>query len=345
MNSTDRIPHRKADATMEKKVRVGIIGAGFAANMFAQSFTLVERACLAGVTSLNHDASAQFAQKYDIPRVFSNSAEMVASPQVDAVYIATHPSDHKARMMEALRAGKHVICEKPFCLSAEDAQEVFAYATQHGLLAMEAMRGNFLPATLDLEARIKEGVIGQVRTVITQMGMKMDPRDGKNRVFQPSVGGGCLYELGCYCVNSIMGILGTAPERLHISNTICPTYGVDLGSTIIMEYTGGTVGVAVSSITHMIPSVLTICGTNGSITVPKFHFATSFDVVRNKRYFPDFSDVQAEHVELPYESSNEQFEAQAFVDAILAGKTFDEHMLPERTVGILKTIGACLQCA
>ena len=327
---------------MEGKVRFGMIGAGFAAGFFAQSFPLVERAELVGVTSLDRKLSEEFAARHGIPRVFDSREDLLASKEIDAVYIATFPNDHKASMLAALNAGKHVLCEKPFCLSVEDAQEVFAFAQEKGLLAMEAMRGEFLPMTLDIRRRLEAGEIGKLQSVIATMGFRMNPMEGKSRVFQKEMGGGCLFELGCYCVNSILGLLGFEPEQLSITRRMSPEYDVDLSSTIVMKYSGGITGTAISSIEGNIPSLLTICGSKGHITVPKFHFAQSCELYRNDNFFPVFPADATESLSMPYESSNEQYETQAFTDSILAGETVNTIMPPERTIGILKVIEAAI---
>ncbi len=327
---------------MEKTVRVGMIGAGFAAGFFAQSFYLVQNAELYGVTSLVLEQSQAFAEKHGIPHVFADSESLLNCGEIDAVYIATLPSDHKACMIQALNKGKHVICEKPFCMTAEDAKEVFALANEKNLLCMEAMRGNFLPMTICVDEMVRNGEIGEIKTVITQMGFRMNPMDGKNRVFVPEMGGGSLYEVGCYCINSILGVLGDAPKNLHIVNRMSDEYGVDLGSTIVMEYENGATGIAVSSIDSNLPCMMTICGTKGHIRIPMFHFAQSCEIYRNENYFPVFPQNAVETKNMPYESSNEQYEAQAFVDAILAGRTECEDMTQARSIAILNTIEACL---
>lgn len=324
-----------------RTIRVGMIGAGFAASMFAQSFHLVENAELAGITSLERERSEEYAARYGIPRVYENREELLNCEDIDAVYIGTTPSDHKESAIQALEHGKHILVEKPFCLNVKDAEEVFSLARSKNLMAMEAMRGDFLPMTRELQKQLQDGVIGDVHFVICQMGFRMDPRNGANRVFDPKLGGGALYDVGCYCINAIMSVLGNEPKTVKFS-TRMGEYGVDEESAVIIEYEDGKSGVAVNSVVSNVPCLMTICGSKGSITIPKFHFAQSMDVAQNDLFFPNFPKEPPKHFDMPYESSNEQFETQAFVNDILSGKVENEIMPHARSIAILSAIDACL---
>ncbi|MDA0791702.1 MAG: Gfo/Idh/MocA family oxidoreductase [Proteobacteria bacterium] len=141
-------------------LRWGIIGTG---NISAQ-WVLSLRACagarVVAVAAREADKAAAFADKYDIPRSYGSYAEMLASPEVDVVYIGTITRLHREHTLLAIEAGKHVLCEKPLAGNLEDAQAMYVAAEAKGVMLQDAMWTRFFPAVEHARALIESGAIG-----------------------------------------------------------------------------------------------------------------------------------------------------------------------------------------
>ena len=145
-----------------KKIRWGIVGPGNIANKFAVAIKNVECAELAAVAARSMEKGSEFAARYGIPKVFGGYDAMAASDEVDAVYIATPHPFHKPCAELCLKAGKHVLCEKPLCINEAQAVALKECAKEHGVFLMEAMWTRFLPAVKEACAIVASGAIGEV---------------------------------------------------------------------------------------------------------------------------------------------------------------------------------------
>ncbi len=142
-------------------VRWGVIGPGRAAARFAQGLNGVPGATLAAVWGRNLERSREFAQRFSVQSVCEKLPDLLAS-SVDAVYVATHPDTHAELCMDALRSGKHVLCEKPAALNVRQLDEVLAAARHYDRLFMEAMKPPFFPLYRRLREHLNQDPIGDV---------------------------------------------------------------------------------------------------------------------------------------------------------------------------------------
>jgi predicted dehydrogenase len=142
-------------------IRFGIIGPGRAAARFAQGLAAVPGSELAAVWGRNPERTAKFAQRFSISNSAATVADLVAS-RIDAVYIATHPDTHAELSIQALAAGKHVLCEKPAALNLRQLEDVLSAAHRHDRLFMEAMKPPFFPLYRKLREHLRHDPIGQV---------------------------------------------------------------------------------------------------------------------------------------------------------------------------------------
>jgi scyllo-inositol 2-dehydrogenase (NADP+) len=142
-------------------IRFGIIGPGRAAARFARGLAAVTDASIAGVWGRNPERAASFAQRFSVTNVAATVADLLAS-NIDAVYIATHPDTHAELSIQALAAGKHVICEKPAALNVRQLEDVLAAARGHDRLFMEAMKPPFFPLYRKLREHLQQDPIGPV---------------------------------------------------------------------------------------------------------------------------------------------------------------------------------------
>jgi predicted dehydrogenase len=140
--------------------------------------------------------------------VYTDLAALFSDEAVDVIYIATPNQTHKDLTLQAIKAGKHVLCEKPIGLCAQDVREVMATADESGMLVMEALWSRFIPLYKTVRTLIEQGAIGAIQAVEASFGGRM-PYDEGNRFYSPELGGGVLLDLGVYPLSLCQWLLGS----------------------------------------------------------------------------------------------------------------------------------------
>ena len=162
-----------------------------------------ELQAVASRTSIPSEAAVSLGAR----RFHRGYEELLACRDIDVVHIATPHTAHYENTLLCLRAGKHVVCEKPFSLSKSHAEEMIMTARSKGLFLMEAVWPRFLPVVIRCGHLIREGAVGAVKLVNTLIAIRFDPAKD-HRVFDPSLGGGALNELGTYPLAFAVAYLG-----------------------------------------------------------------------------------------------------------------------------------------
>jgi predicted dehydrogenase len=212
-------------------VRWGILGAGGIAAKFAADLIRTPGNALAAVGARQAERAADFATRFGAPRSYGSYRELVADPDLDVVYIATtHPGHHEQALL-AIEAGKAVLIEKPVCLNAADAREVFTAADAAGVFAMEAMWMRTNPLIRKAQELVAGSAIGEVVSVQVEMGLGL-PFDPGHRLYDLANGGGALLDLGIYPVTFGWLFLGR-PAAMSVTGTLAPT-GSD--ATVAMQW-------------------------------------------------------------------------------------------------------------
>lgn len=261
---------------MTRIVRWGILGTGRIARDFAQGLRATPDAVLAAVGSRSDDSAQAFAAQFEIPRAFGSYEALVACPDVDIVYIATPHPMHAANALLALRAGKAVLCEKPFAMNRREAGEIVALARAKNLFLMEAMWTRFMPALAEVRRVIASGEIGTVTQLHADFGFSATP-DPAHRVNDPALGGGALLDLGIYPLSVAAGLLGPVLE-VRAQAEMGPT-GVDVQTGFTLKHEGGGMSVCSCSFLARTPAELTVSGERGQVRMnTMFHRATSVTV-------------------------------------------------------------------
>jgi len=259
-------------------IRWGIIGTGGIASAFAGDLQLLPNSVIGAVGSRTQGAADAFADRFNIPLRHSTYEALVSDRGVDAVYVATpHPQHHAAALM-ALRAGKPVLCEKPFTLNAVQADELINFAKDSEVFLMEAMWTRFLPHMVRVRELISSGVLGEIRTVVADHGQRF-PFDPGHRLFAPMLGGGALLDLGIYPLSFASAILGT-PQRVTAVSDQALT-GVDAQTSILLQYPGGAHAVITTTLEAQSSNRASVIGTEARIEIDEVWYTpTSFSLVR-----------------------------------------------------------------
>lgn len=254
---------------MKDKFCWGIMGTGGSARQFARQVGQLPGHRIAAVGSRVPSTANDFGSQYDIPNRHANYYHLAQDGDVDCIYIATPNAFHAQHMLMCLQEGKHVLCEKPFTLNADEAKTVIAEARQRGLFLMEAMWTRFLPAIVTVRKLIADGVIGELESMSANLSF-VAPKDPSNRYYNPALGGGALLDVGVYAVSLAQMLFGKPTEAA--ATALMSETGVDEASSYLLRFAGGQVANLSSSICTDAVSDATINGTKGGIYLPPpFH--------------------------------------------------------------------------
>lgn len=210
----------------------GMIGCGTIGCEMAEALK-ENGSVLYGVTCRTKEKREAFAKKYQIPHAFADYEEMLADEHVDIVYIATPHNTHYEHIKAALKAGKHVLCEKAVCVNSSQLDELIGIAEEKKLVLKEAMTISHMPLYDKLKEMIASGAIGTVKMVQVNFGSNKE-YDVKNRFFSKELAGGALLDIGGYAVTFARLFLDMQPDVLLTTVKYFET-GVDEQSGIILK--------------------------------------------------------------------------------------------------------------
>jgi predicted dehydrogenase len=282
---------------MSDTVRWGIAGPGGIAKGFADGMRLVDDGVITAVASRSQERADAFAAEFGIPTAYGDYRALADDPEIDVVYVATVASQHEANTLLFLEAGKHVLCEKPFALSAQQARRMAGAARDRGLFLMEAMWSRFLPAYRELQRVLDEGRIGEVLQVEADFGFRW-PFDPEHRHFDLGTGGGGLLDLGIYPVQLCTLVLGL-PERVAAFGHVGET-GVDEQVAAVLDHGEGRLGVIKTALRVNLACTARISGTDGWVDLPAFMHCPDWLSVNG----PDGS----ERIDAAYEGNGLRFQ-------------------------------------
>jgi len=194
-------------------LRFGILGTARIARSFVQGLRPSRRVIVSAVASRDSDKARAFAKDLEIARHFGSYEALLADPDIDAVYVPLPNSLHAEWSIAAVRAGKHVLCEKPLAATAGEARAMFDAARRHGVHLVEGYPYRAQPQTLKLRELLGGGIIGDVRLIQATFGFTLGA--GDNIRLDPRLGGGALMDVGVYPVSLAQMIAGTRPTRVH----------------------------------------------------------------------------------------------------------------------------------
>ena len=310
----------------------GVIGCGEIANVFAVSLKSLNRGRLVAGASRTPGKAEAFAKRHTIPRSYSDYDALLADPEVDIVYISTTHNFHFECVKQCLEAGKHVLCEKPFTINAEQTRRLAALAKKKNLFVMEALWTRFLPAILKLQELIASGEIGTVETLYTNfcLGFDLPP---EHRMRNIDLAGGALLDLGIYPISMADIIFGEKPSRFSSFATMDRETGVDEHSHYVLEFGDRKKAVLSSSYSQAAPKDAIVSGTKGYIRVPDFLAAQELHIHK--------TDAEPEVLRFPYgESENFKYEIAHVMDCVEAGLRESNVMPLSKTLEIMELMDA-----
>ena len=255
-------------------LRWGIVGTGGISRTTAGDLHLTENLDLVAVASRTIENASAFAEEFEVPRAYGDYDALLDDDAVDVVYIATPIGTHADLAGRALQAGKHVLVEKAFTTTAEEARGLAALAARQDRFLMEAMWMRFNPAFRRMLDEVSDGAIGEVRSVQAGFGIPF-PKDWN--IWRPELGGGALLDMGVYPLTLAHLMLGrpagvTATGELRAD-------GLDITASVFLRYSEGQFAQALTSLAGYVNPVATVGGADGFIAFDEpFMSAASFRV-------------------------------------------------------------------
>lgn len=264
----------------KEKINWGIIGLGNIANQFATDLLLIDEANLVAVASRNLVKANDFAKQYNCPKAYDSYEALFADEQVDIVYIATPHDSHAELSIKALENGKHVLCEKPMALSYKDAARMIEASKKYNKFFMEAFWTRFIPSVKEVLQKVDQGIIGDLNYIKADFNFYADEAAG-GRLFDKTLGGGALYDIGVYPLFLSYIMLGIPKEI--IAKSVYSKNGIDLQTSMILDYEKGQ-SILHASINSESDMKAVIGGTQGHIQLnAPWYVADGYSIVKDNQ--------------------------------------------------------------
>ena len=277
----DFVQYNELEALMIGDFRIGIMGTGAIASTMAKTIKGTKGVTNYAVGSRDISRAQAFAKDNGVKKAYGSYEELVNDPKVNLIYVATPHSEHFDNVKLAISAGKPVLCEKAFMLNEQQASMIFKYADEKGVFVSEAMWTRFMPLRTKLDEILASHVIGDPTMLTANLSYNIA---WKQRIQDPSLGGGALLDLGVYCLNFASMVFGNDVSDI---SSIC-TYnanGMDMQDSITLRYPTGQMAVLNASANSASDRRGVIYGTKGYIVVDNinnYESITVYDADHNK---------------------------------------------------------------
>jgi len=223
---------------MKNKINWGILStAKIGRNSVIPAIQKGELGEVRAICSRGRDKSEKVAGELGIPVAYASYEELLADPDIDAIYNPLPNNMHLEWNVKIMEAGKHVLCEKPLGLSVAEVEEMIRVRDLCGVKAGEAFMSRSHPQWADIRRRIDEGEIGKVRML--QSAFTYHNTDPENIRNIPELGGGGVWDIGCYCITMSRFVFNEEPLRVVASMENDPQFGTDRLASVIMEFPSG----------------------------------------------------------------------------------------------------------
>jgi len=312
----------------EDGLRWGILGAGRIASTFTRDLALSSAGEVVAIGSRTADRAEAFRDQHHLTRAHASYEGLVADDDVEAVYIALpHPFHHQASLL-ALHAGKAVLVEKPFTVDARQAAELIAVARSQGVFLMEAMWTRFLPQFRHIRRLLEDRRLGDVRLLVAENG-EWFAKDPNHRIYNPSLAGGALLDLGVYVLSLASMVLGP-PAHVHAVSDFTFT-GVDAQTSIILQYEERRQAVLAATIEAKLPNRAAIAGTEACLEIEGSWYRPTVFTVTGR-------DGQSERFDYREKGSGHRYQAEEVARCVRASLLESPVMPLEETLQVVSTM-------
>ena len=311
----------------------GILGAG----KIARDFILALKSLPDGenkVVAVGSSSEARakiFAEENGIPKWYGSYEELTQDPTVQVVYVAGITSAHARSCKLALNNGKHVLCEKAFAMNLKEAEEVLDLAKEKKLFLMEAMWSRFLPPYIYLQEQLGKKAIGEVSVAMATFGLKMD---AKPRVYDKSLGGSVLLDIGIYALTFADVVFnGEKPEKIVATGHLFDS-GVDHTVSVTLLFSGRRIAQLIFTAGVALSNTASVTGSGGTVHLESpFHCTTKLTTPYGVKEFPL---PELEHPSNFVNSAGLRYEIDATRKSILSGAIENDLMPHSTTIRIMQ---------
>ncbi|MBE0409772.1 MAG: Gfo/Idh/MocA family oxidoreductase [Anaerolineales bacterium] len=294
-----------------KPLNWGILGTARINRSIIPAIKLSNRNQLVALASRKYIKAETHAKEWNIANVYGSYDALLSNPAIDVVYIPLPNSLHSEWVIKAAQAGKHILCEKPIALSIEEVDMMVESARKSNVVLAEAFMYRHHLQTLRVKELVDDGLIGEVLFIRGSFSFPLS-REGDVR-FKPELGGGALWDIGCYPVNFTRYIMGREPHRVFGWQLLGAT-GVDLSFAGHLEFSGNALAQFDCSFTMPFRTSMEIVGRRGRIEL-----TSPFKPSLNEK-ITVFRDDEAITIPI-YGHELYSGEIEDMADAILLGKT------------------------
>ena len=309
-------------------MRVGILGAGGIAKEMAKTIAPLADVESYAVAARDYDRAEAFAKEWGFEKAYGSYEDMLSDDKVDLVYIAVPHSHHHKWTIEALNAGRNVLCEKAFAANTKQAEEMIALAEEKKLLLTEAIWTRYMPSRKIIDDIVKSGKLGKVVTIDSNLGYKINMNE---RMVKPELAGGCLLDLTVYTLNFSSMVHGDDIKRICASMVPTDT-GVDGQDSVMLEYFDGVMANMFTTMYGLTDRRGLVCGTDGFMCVRNINNPEKITV-----YAPSRTKYEViEDITVPEQITGYEYEVLACKKALEEGKIECEEMPHSETITIMR---------
>jgi D-xylose 1-dehydrogenase (NADP+, D-xylono-1,5-lactone-forming) len=285
---------------MSNKIKWGVLGyARIAKNAFIPGLLKSSNSELYAIASKDNERLIQSKNDFKCEKHYSSYDDLLDDPNIQAIYIPLPNSAHKEWTIKAARKGKHILCEKPIALNTEECIEMINECKKNNVKLMEAFMYRYTSRTKKVVELLQSGIIGEVKHISSTFGFMLN-RENDVRL-KPELGGGSLYDVGCYPINFFGLITNASP--ISMSSEYIMENGVDVMCSAALKYENGIV-CSLNSWFNSFSNVNSeITGTKGRIKIPDTFLGNSgvitvitsegtqeFEIPEEDRYLLEIED-------------------------------------------------------
>lgn len=291
---------------MGKRIKWGVLGyARIAVNEVIPAIVKAQNSEFYAIASRSEEKLRECKEKFNCSKLYKSYDELLEDPEVDAVYIPLPNGMHKEWTLKAAQKGKHVLCEKPIALNVDECMEMIEECRRNNVKLMEAFMYRFTDRTKKVRELLDSGILGDIRHINSTFGFFLSRE--KDVRLDSELGGGALYDVGCYPINFIGMVMGSAPVSMTAEYVL--RNGIDVAFSAVLKYENGVLCNLNCWFNAFLRRYSEIIGTKGVMEIPE----TFFD---DAGYITVTTEEGKKEIEVE-KSERYVLEVEDFADAIL----------------------------
>lgn len=256
----------QAKKKRDETLKWGILSTARVNRRIIPPINTAERSEVVGVASRDLARARKFSRRWKIPLVFNSYQALLDSPEINVIYLPLPNQLHCEWAIRAVRAGKHVLCEKPLALSESEVEKMIRAAGENKVILLEGLAYRMHPQFIKLKELIGAGTIGPVELIRAHYSFTL-PREKGNIRWKRKLGGGCLWDVGCYPVSFARAIVGSPPAEVYAFQKTGAT-GVDIFFAGQLIFPNGIVAQIDCGFCEPYRAGAEVVGQNGVIYLP-----------------------------------------------------------------------------